>query len=39
MDLQLADALSRIEKGTREPQEALDKALSKLVAEMEFDAQ
>jgi len=39
MDLQIADALSRIEKGTREPQEALDKALEKLVSEMEFDAE
>ncbi len=39
MDLQISDALSRIEKGTREPQEALDKALDKLVSEMEFDAE
>lgn len=39
MDLQIADALSRIEKGTREPQEALDKAQEKLISEMEFDAQ
>ncbi len=39
MDLQIADALSRIEKGTREPEEALDKAQEKLVSEMEFDAQ
>ncbi|HWQ07278.1 MAG TPA: ABC transporter substrate-binding protein [Feifaniaceae bacterium] len=39
MDLQIADALSRIEKGTKTPQVALDDALNKLVTEMEFDAQ
>jgi ABC-type glycerol-3-phosphate transport system substrate-binding protein len=39
MDLQIADALSRIEKGTREPKEALDTALANLVSEMEMDAQ
>ncbi len=39
MDLQIADALSRIEKGTREPQEALDTALNNLLGEMELDAQ
>ena len=39
MDLQIADALSRIEKGTKEPQQALDDALNKLVTEMAMDAQ
>lgn len=39
MDLQIADALSRIEKGTRMPQEALDAALNKLIDEIAFDAQ
>lgn len=39
MDLQIADALSRIEKGNKEPKQALDDALNKLITEMEFDAQ
>ncbi len=37
MDMQLADALSRIEKGVLQPQEALDRALQKLVDEMAAD--
>lgn len=39
MDLQIADALSRIEKGAKEPKQALDDALNKLVTEMAMDAQ
>lgn len=39
MDLQIADALSRIEKGVLEPQEAFDNAVKRLVDELAVDAQ
>lgn len=37
MDLQIADALSRIEKGVLAPQEALDRALNRLLDEIAAD--
>lgn len=39
MDLQIADALSRVEKGVLEPQEALDNAVKRVVDELAVDAQ
>lgn len=39
MDLQIADALSRVEKGTLQPQEAFDAAVNRVIDELAVDAQ
>ena len=38
MDLQIGDALGRIEKDTRQPQEAMDAAVSRVIDELAVDA-